>query len=137
MIGGGIRGIAVARLLAHKGADVVLTEPGAELATDIASRSRRFQKAALDALPTVSVHLGTTVESLGASSAVLWNALQRWTVEGIDLVVPTHFLLPATELADALYDHPDAPPVYLIGDARLPRGVLEATQEAAALAHRL
>jgi 2,4-dienoyl-CoA reductase-like NADH-dependent reductase (Old Yellow Enzyme family)/thioredoxin reductase len=137
VIGGGIRGVAVARLLADKGAEVVLTEPGAELAADIASRSRRFQKAALEALPTVSVHLGTMVEALGASSAVLWNDRRRWTVEGIDLVVPTHFLLPATEVADALYDHPDAPPVFLIGDASLPRGVLEATQEAAALAHRL
>jgi hypothetical protein len=68
---------------------------------------------------------------------VLWNNQHRWTVEGIDLVVPTHFLLPATAVADALYEHPDAPPIYLVGDVSLPRGVLEATQEAAALAHRL
>ncbi len=137
VIGGGIRGVGVARLLAQKGAEVVLTEPGRELATDIASRSRRFQVAALQALPTVSVHLGTTVESLGERSAVLWNNQHRWTVEGIDLVVPTHVLLPATAVADALYAHPDAPPIYLVGDVSLPRGVLEATQEAAALAHRL
>ena len=137
VIGGGIRGVGVARLLAQKGAAVVLTEPGRELATDIASRSRRFQVAALQALPAVSVHLGTTVESLGESSAVLWDNQHRWTVEGIDLVVPTHFLLPATAVAEALYEHEDAPPIYLIGDVSLPRGVLEATQEAAALAHRL
>ena len=73
VIGGGIRGVGVARLLARKGTEVVLTEPGSELATDIASRSRRFQVAALQALPTVSVHLGTTVEALGERSAVLWN----------------------------------------------------------------
>ena len=137
VIGGGIRGVGVARLLAAKGAAVVLTEPGGEFATDIASRSRRFQLAALQALPKVTLHLGTTVEALGANSAVLWNKQQRWTVEGIDLVVPTQYLLPATELSDALYAHPDAPPLYLIGDVSQPRGVLEATQDAAALAHRL
>ena len=137
VIGGGIRGVGVARLLALKGAAVVLAEAGSELATDIASRSRRFQVAALQALPAVSVHLGTTVEALGENSAVLWNNRERWTVEGIDLVVPTHFLLPATEVSDALYEHKDAPPIYLIGDASLPRGVLEATRDAAALAHRL
>jgi len=137
VIGGGIRGLGVARLLAHKGTAVVLTETGRELATDIASRSRRFQVAALQALPSVSVHLGTTVEALGEGSAVLWNNQQRWTVEGIDLVVPTQFLLPATAVADALYAHEDAPPIFMIGDASQPRGVLEATQEAAALAHRL
>ena len=137
VIGGGIRGVGVARLLAQKGAEVVLTEAGDELATDIASRSRRFQVAALQALPKVCVHLATTVEALGASSAVLWNRHDRWAVEGIDLVVPTHFLLPATDVSDALFGLEDAPPIYVIGDASLPRGVLEATQEAAALAHRL
>lgn len=110
----------MARLLAGKGAAVVLAEPGRELAADIASRSRRFQ-----------------VEALGKRSAVLWNNQHRWTVEGIDLVVPTRFLLPATAVSDALYGHADAPPIYMIGDASLPRGVLEATQWAAALAHRL
>ncbi len=137
VIGGGIRGLGVARLLAHKGATVVLTEPGRDLATDIASRSRRFQVAALQDLPTVSVHLGTTVEALGERSAVLWNNQRRWTVEDIDLVVPTQFLLPSTAVSDALYAHEDAPPIFMIGDASQPRGVLEATQEAAALAHRL
>jgi NADPH-dependent 2,4-dienoyl-CoA reductase/sulfur reductase-like enzyme len=137
VIGGGIRGVGVARLLAHKGAEVILTEAGGELAADIASRSRRFQVAALQAMPKVSVHLGTTVEELGSSSAVLWNGHDRWAIEGIDLVVPTHFLLPVTDVSDALYGHEDAPPIYIIGDVSLPRGVLEATQEAAALAHRL
>jgi 2-polyprenyl-6-methoxyphenol hydroxylase-like FAD-dependent oxidoreductase len=137
VIGGGIRGVGVARLLAGRGAEVVLTEPGCELATDIASRSRRFQVAALQAMPKVVVQLGTTVEALGGSSAVLWNMQERWSIEGIDLVVPTQFLLPNTVLSDALYECEDAPPIYMIGDVNLPRSVLEATQEAAALAHRL
>jgi len=137
VIGGGIRGIGVARLLAEKGSEVVLVESGGELATDIASRSRRFQIEALQQMKNITVHLHTTVEALGASSAVLWNNSGRRTIDGIDLVAPTQFLLPATAVADALYERADAPPIYLIGDASLPRGVLEATQEAAALAHRL
>jgi 2,4-dienoyl-CoA reductase-like NADH-dependent reductase (Old Yellow Enzyme family) len=137
VIGGGIRGVGVARLLACKGAEIVLTEPGHELVTDIASRSRRFQVGALQAMPNVLVHLGTTVESLGRSSAVLWNNRERWCIDGIDLVVPTHFLLPSTGVSDALYECEDAPPIHTIGDLNLPRSVLEATQEAAALAHRL
>lgn len=137
VIGGGIRGIGVARLLAGKGTEVVLVEAGDTLASDIASRSRRFQVAELQALPQVAVHLGTTVEALGESSAVLCDPQQEWTVKDIELVLPTNFLLPATKLCDALYAHKDAPPIHLIGDVSLPRGVLEATQEAAALAHRL
>lgn len=137
VMGGGIRGVAVARLLAAKGAEVLLVEPGAALLTDIASRSQRFQIEALQGHASVGIHLGTTVEALGAGHAVLWNGTRRWKVEGIDLVVPTQVLLPQTGVHDALCDEPDMPPVYLVGDARLPRGVLEATQGAAALAHRL
>ena len=65
VIGGGIRGIGVARVLAAKGVRVDLVEVGKELATDIASRSRRFQVGALLDQPNVTVHLGTTVEALG------------------------------------------------------------------------
>ncbi len=137
VIGGGIRGVGVARLLADRGAEVVLTHTGQDLVTDIGVRSRRFQIGALQENPKVSVHLGTTVEELGESSAVLWNGKERWRIEGIDLVVPTRLLLPVTEVSDALYDSPDAPPIYMIGDVCQPRSALEATQEAAALAHRL
>lgn len=137
VLGGGIRGVAVARLLADKGAEVLLVEPGAELLVDIASRSRRFQIEALQRQAKVNVHLGTTVEALGASHAELWDNTRRWTVQGIDLVVPTQVMLPQTAVLDALCDLPAAPPVYVVGDARLPRGVLEATQDAAALAHAL
>ena len=137
VIGGGIRGVGVARLLAERGAEVVLTDTGRDLVTDIGIRSRRFQIGALEEMPNVTVHLGTTVEELGESSAVLWNNQERWRIDGVDLVVPTRFLLPVTELSDALYEHADAPPIYQIGDVCQPRSALEATQEAAALAHRL
>jgi 2,4-dienoyl-CoA reductase-like NADH-dependent reductase (Old Yellow Enzyme family)/thioredoxin reductase len=137
VIGGGIRGVGVARVLAQKGVAVVLTEVGHELAHDIASRSRRFQAAALAQQANVTVHLGTTVEALGERSASLWDGKRQWEQDGIDIVVPTRMLLPVTDLADALYARADAPPVYLVGDCAQPRTALEAIHEAAALAHRL
>ena len=137
VIGGGIRGVGIARLLAKKGAHVILTEQGKELMTDIASRSRRFQNEGLDESQRVEVHLGTTVESLGEHSATLWNDSARWTVEDIDVVVPTRRLLPVTDCSDELFERADAPRIYMIGDCVQPRTALEAMHEAAALAHRL
>ncbi|ENO97455.1 NADH:flavin oxidoreductase [Thauera phenylacetica B4P] len=137
VIGGGIRGVGVARVLAAKGAEVVLTDPGRELALDIASRSRVLQIQALQALPNVRIHLATTVEALGENYAVLWSSGERTRIDGVDLVVPTQSLLPVTDVADALYERADVPPIYLLGDVRQQRSALEAVQEAAALAHRL
>jgi 2,4-dienoyl-CoA reductase-like NADH-dependent reductase (Old Yellow Enzyme family)/thioredoxin reductase len=137
IIGGGIRGVGVARLLAERGAEVVIADAGQDLVTDIGIRSRRFQTGALQKMANVVVHLRTTVEQLGESSAVLWNNKERWRVDGIDLVVATRFLLPVTEVADELYGRAGAPPIYMIGDVCQARSALEATQEAAALAHRL
>jgi len=137
VIGGGIRGIGVARLLADRGAQVVLTEAGKELATDIATRSRRFQIAGLQETNGVTIHLGTTVETLGPNHADLWDGHERWRVDGLDLVAPTRTLVPATSVADELFERDERLPIYLLGDSAQPRTALDATQEAAALAHRL
>ena len=137
VIGGGIRGIGVARVLAAKGVRVDLVEVGKELATDIASRSRRFQVGALVELPNVTVHLGTTVESLGEHDAVLWNGTERLELTDITLVVPTRTLLPVTRVSDDLYARGVAPPIFLLGDCVQPRTALDAIHEAAALGHRL
>jgi 2,4-dienoyl-CoA reductase-like NADH-dependent reductase (Old Yellow Enzyme family)/thioredoxin reductase len=136
VIGGDIRGVAAARLLAEKGAQVLLVELSRELVTDIGMRSRRFQIGALESQPNVTIHLGTTVEALGERSAVLWNGSERWE-EPIDLVVPTRVLLPVTDVADALCDRLPSLEVHVIGDCDQPRTALEAIQDAAALAHRL
>ncbi len=137
VLGGGIRGIGVARVLAQKGVEVVLVEQSRELASDIGTRSRRFQAGALDELPKVTVHTGTMVEALGEHEATLWNGTERWTVAEIDLVVPTRTLLPVTAVADALYARAHGPQVYVVGDCTQPRTALEAIHDAAELAHRL
>ena len=137
VIGGDIRGVGIARMLAEKGVAVVLVEPGRELVTDIGMRSRRFQVGALEAQSNVRIHLGTTVERLTANSATLWNGIERWEEHDVELVVPTRMLLPVTAVADALYDRAPALAVYTVGDCAQPRTALEAIHEAAALAHKL
>jgi len=137
VIGGDIRGLGVARVLAQKGVEVILVEPGRELVTDIGTRSRRFQVGALEERRNVTIHLGTTVEALGERSAQLWNGTERWEVAGIDVVVPTRMLLPVSTVADALYAQAPGLDVHVVGDCAQPRTALEAIHDAAALAHRL
>ena len=136
VIGGDIRGVAVARVLADQDVDVELVEPSRELVADIGMRSRRFQIAALEGKPNVTIHVGTTVEALGERIAVLWNGTRRWEVE-IDLVVPTRTLLPVTDVADELCERNPSLEVHVLGDSAQPRTALEAIHDAAALAHRL
>ena len=136
VMGGGIRGVAVARVLAPCSAAVVLVDAAADLLTDIASRSRRFQMQALQALANVTVHVGTTVEHLSATQAVLCKDGMRWAIP-ITLVVPTNTLLPEGDLADELLAL--APGLHLqrVGDCAAPRDALQALHEAADLAHRI
>lgn len=136
VVGGDIRGVAIARMLAERENEVVLVEPSRELVTDIGMRSRRFQIGALHDHPKVTVHLGTTVEALGERSALLWNGSSRFEI-AIDLVVPTRMLLPVTAVADALCECDPSLEVHVVGDCAHPRTALEAIHAAAALAHRL
>ena len=137
VIGGGIRGIGVARVLADLGTQVVLAEAGKELVTDIATRSRRFQIGGLQDTGKATGHLGTTVEALGPDHAELWDGQQRWRVDSLDLVVPTRTLLPVTTIVDELYERAEGLAIHVLGDCAQPRTALEAIQDAAALGHRL
>jgi NADPH-dependent 2,4-dienoyl-CoA reductase/sulfur reductase-like enzyme len=137
VIGGGIRGVGVARVLAEKGVEIVLVEAGAELVTDIASRSRRFQIQGLAERSNITVHRGVTVEELKEHSAVLCNGKEQWEIGDIDIVVPTRLLVPVNDLANALYQQTNDTSIYLIGDCVHPRNALDAIHEAAALGHRL
>lgn len=137
VIGGGIRGVGVARMLADKEVEIVLVEAGKELVTDIASRSRRFQIQGLVDRSNIMVHRGVTVETLREHSAVLCNGKEQWEVGDIDIVIPTRLLVPVNDLANALYERANGAPIYLVGDCLHPRNALDAIHEAAALGHRL
>lgn len=58
-------------------------------------------------------------------------------LEGLDLVVPTSFMVPRRDLAERLARLDDGLPLFEIGDCLRPRTAFAAMQAAAALAHRL
>jgi len=137
VIGGGLLGVGVAHVLAERGADVVVAEPGGELAGELGLRPRWQYVANLRARANVSIRLGTTVEELSADGAVLRKLGEVERLSGLDLVVPTRPMLAVSGLADALKALPGGPAVFEIGDCVMPRTAFEAMQDAAALGHRL
>ncbi len=137
VIGGGTLGVAVAHVLAERGADVVVAEAGEELAAELGLRPRWQFVAGLKARSNVLVHLRTTVEELSRSGALLRRDGRDLTLAGLDLVVPTRPLVPAGDLSHALAAIRGGLLVFEIGDCAGPRTAFEAMQEGAAVGHRL
>jgi pyruvate/2-oxoglutarate dehydrogenase complex dihydrolipoamide dehydrogenase (E3) component len=137
VVGGGVLGVGVAHVLAERGVEVTLTEPGDELAAEIGLRPRWRFVADLRARANVSVFTRTTVERLHPDGALLRRSDEDLRLRGVDLVVPTRPMVPAGEVAEALVARCPDLAVYQIGDCLAPRTAFEATQEAAALGHRL
>jgi len=136
VIGGGVLGVGVAHVLAERGVEVVITEPGSDLAAELGLRPRWQYVAGLRARPNVTVHLSATVEALVGDRAVLRHRGQAFELAGLDLVVPTRPLLPVSDLGDVLKAS-GAPAVFEVGDCVQPRTAFEAMQEGAAIGHRL
>jgi len=137
VVGGGLLGVGVAHVLAERGAEVIVVEPGAELATELGVRPRWQHVADLRARRNVTILLGATVEELSSHGALVRRAGEDVKLGDLDLVVPTRPMVPASELGEALDAMPDSPAVFAIGDCSVPRTAFEAMQEAAALGHRL
>ena len=137
VVGGGMLGVATAHVLAERGAEVIVAEPGGELAAELGVRPRWQFVADLRARKNVTVFLGTTVEELDGDSATLRQTGNDIALHALDLVVPTRPMLPVNALGDALKALDGGPAVFEIGDCREPRTAFEAMQEAAALGHRL
>ena len=133
----GVLGVASAAVLAERGADVVVAEPGGDLAAELGLRPRWQFVANLRARKNVTVRLGTTVEELGPADALLRHGTEDIELSGLDLVVPTRPMVPACALGEALSTLDGGPAVFEVGDCREPRTAFEAMQEAAALGHRL
>ena len=137
VVGGGMLGVATAHVLAERGAEVVVVEPGGDLAAELGLRPRWQFVADLRARKNVTVYLGTTVEELGPDGARLRRAGEEIELRGLDLVVPTRPMVPACALGEALKALDGGPAVFEVGDCREPRTAFDAMQEAAALGHRL
>jgi NADPH-dependent 2,4-dienoyl-CoA reductase/sulfur reductase-like enzyme len=137
VIGGGLLGVAVAHVLASRGADVLVAEAGPDLAVELGLRPRWQYVADLRARPNVSILVRTTVESLSEDGAVLRGDGTTIELLGLDLVVPTRPMVPLSELGDALKALPAGPAVFEVGDCVQPRTAFEAMQEGATLGHRL
>lgn len=137
VIGGGMLGVGVAHVLAHRKAEVMLVEPGTMLSAELGLRPRWQFVANLQARKNVTIHLGTSVEELGKNSARLRKAGQDIELRELDLIVPARPMMPQMDLAEALRAMPDCPLVFEVGDCVHPRTTFEAMQEAAILGHRL
>ena len=137
VVGGGMLGVATAHVLSERGAEVIVAEPGGDLAAELGLRPRWQFVADLRARTTVTILLGTTVEALDADRAVLRQAGNQIELRALDLVVPTRPMVPVSALGEALKGLDNGPAVFEAGDCREPRTAFEAMQEAAALGHRL
>ncbi len=137
VMGGGMLGVGVGHVLAERGAEVIVVEPGGELAAELGVRPRWQHVANLRARRNVTILLGATVEELHPDGALVRRAGEDMKLHDLDLVVPTRPMVPATELGEALEALPGGPAVFDIGDCVVPRTAFEAMQDAAALGHRL
>lgn len=137
VVGGGMLGVATAHVLAERGAEVVVAEPGGDLAAELGLRPRWQFVADLRARKNVAIFLGTTVEEINPDGALLRRAGEEIELHGLDLVVPTRPMVPVCALGEALKALEGGPAIFEVGDCREPRTAFEAMQEAAALGHRL
>jgi 2,4-dienoyl-CoA reductase-like NADH-dependent reductase (Old Yellow Enzyme family)/thioredoxin reductase len=137
VIGGGMLGVGVAHVLAERGTEVVLVEPGAGLSLELGLRPRWQYVADLRARPNVTLHTGTSIEAIGADRARLRRNGEDIEVSGLDLIVATSPMTAEVGLADALKAAAGTLPVFELGDCIMPRTAFEAMQEGAALGHRL
>lgn len=137
VLGGGLLGVGLAHVLAERGSEVIVVEPGGELAPELGVRPRWQHVADLRARRNVTILLGATVEELYPDGALVRQAGEDLKLHDLDLVVPTRPMVPVSEVGEGLKALPDGPAVFDIGDCAVPRTAFEAMQDAAALGHRL
>ena len=137
VLGGGMLGVGLAHVLAERGSDVIVVEPGGELAPELGARPRWRHVADLRARPNVTILLGATVEELYPDGALVRRAGEDLKLHDLDLVVPTRPMVPVSDLGEALKALPGGPAVFDVGDCVVPHTAFEAMQDAATLGHRL
>ncbi|HYB74991.1 MAG TPA: FAD-dependent oxidoreductase [Candidatus Sulfotelmatobacter sp.] len=137
IIGGQIIGVSLAHLLADRGAEVILAEPGGALAADLGFRARWQPVEDLRRRDNVAVHLHATVEAIRGDGATLRVAGEVLELERLDAILPARTLVAAGALAQELRRAAPDLPLFDVGDAVTPRTAYEAMHEGAAAGRAL
>jgi 2,4-dienoyl-CoA reductase-like NADH-dependent reductase (Old Yellow Enzyme family)/thioredoxin reductase len=110
-------GVAVADDLAERGHDVLLVGSQQELAPDAGAREKLPAVERLRASSRVTIHLGTSVETIGDDHLVCGREGSLFTLRNPGLVIASHGVLPAPLIIDADAYGVPADRVILAGDA--------------------
>jgi NADPH-dependent 2,4-dienoyl-CoA reductase/sulfur reductase-like enzyme len=133
--GGNWVGCVIASILLDAGRKVDLVEPRAELAYDFSMQPAMPMMELLSTHPSVTVHLGTTLESIDEDAMTVWSAAadaRRTLAAGQVIVVPT--LEKDPRLRDELAALGGGAEIHALGDCVSPRKLQDAILDAAVLA---
>ncbi|MDI6871862.1 MAG: FAD-dependent oxidoreductase [Bacillota bacterium] len=131
IIGGGEVGLETAEFLVERGKSVVVLEMLPEVGLDMEPVTRRDLLARLAKMP-VSLHTGLLVTEVSPDSVHGLDGRRRPVSFPAETVILALGSTPVNDLVPELKD--GIPEVYLIGDARVPRRIIEATYEGMAAA---
>ncbi|MEJ2367335.1 MAG: FAD-dependent oxidoreductase [Acidobacteriota bacterium] len=126
VLGGGMVGVEAAEKLALEGREVVVVEMLSELSRDMDPLTRKMLFRRLKALDSVTLHTDTMVERVDEKGVTLNTPSGRKTIPPVDavLVAVGFGARPVPPALEAL-----VPKCWTIGDARLPRNLVEAVRE--------
>ncbi|MBN9623709.1 MAG: FAD-dependent oxidoreductase, partial [Actinobacteria bacterium] len=132
-------GCNIASILLESGARVELVEPREAIAWDFGAAPAMPMLERLESHPSLTIHLRSTVERIGAASAVLWTGGEEPVTVAADLVVLVQKLEPNPALKDELrrLDRAAMPELFEVGDCIEPRKLQDALLDAATVANRL
>lgn len=138
ILGGGMRGCAVAGRLAELGGEVLVVELGETLIGDLGLRARYPMVQKVTARNNVRILLNTSIERLEGNNVILRERNGNVSeVSSIRFVVPARIMSPQSDLLVSLADEMPDLPVHTVGDCRRPRSIFEAVQEGAAVARSI
>ncbi len=136
VLGGLVLGCNVALYLAERGVDVFLVEPGPVLGADLGTLPSLRMAQTLTKRENVTVFLGATVAAVLGNDVIVQTGGEAQEIRGLDIIVPTRWLVSNDELAKQLPDAAELS-VTCIGDCVRPRTAFDAIQEAADFAYGL
>lgn len=126
IVGGGEVGLETAEFLAHRGIASIVLEMGPDVGMDMEGITRIDLLARL-AKMDIQLHTGILITQITPDAVHGWNTHRQEVHFPGDAVILALGSTPINELATELKGR--VPEVYLIGDARTPRRIMEAAYE--------